>query len=142
MRRQPGGERIDPERIASAPFPFPYSIPPLRAVKAAGSVAGREAALAYFDGAAAAWFEEARNVADEEVLAAIAEEAGLDRASFSVAMADRAREAEVAADVDQARRLGVSAVPSLVLPDGDVVPGAQTEELYRSVFASLERGRG
>ena len=41
----PGGEEINPELPASRPFPYPYSMPNLRAVKAAefqGGMAAHE----------------------------------------------------------------------------------------------------
>ena len=44
-KRLPGGEEINPELPASRPFPYPYSMPNLRAVKAAefqGGMAAHE----------------------------------------------------------------------------------------------------
>lgn len=82
-KRLPGGEEINPELMWSRPFPYPYSMPPLMAVKAAEFQAGMEGHAKYFDRAQRAHLVECRNVADRDVLLDLAADVGLDMERFT-----------------------------------------------------------
>lgn len=72
-----------------------------------------------------AYWQESRDISDRAVLAGIAAQAGLDSAAFEVALDDPIYEDAVLADVDLARRYGLSGVPALVFQDKYLVSGAQ-----------------
>jgi predicted DsbA family dithiol-disulfide isomerase len=77
-----------------------------------------------------AFFEKGRDVGDVQVLADLAEQAGLDRAEAVEALsAGRFREA-VAADIEQARTYGINAVPFFVIDGRYGVSGAQAPETF------------
>ncbi len=88
----------------------------------------------------AAYFAEGEDIGDIEVLMRIAEGVGLDGAALSGALAngtyaDRRRAAE-----EEARRLGVTGVPTYFFADGPKVVGAQPLEYFRQVVAALAAG--
>lgn len=70
-------------------------------------------------------FTDGLHVGDHEVLADLAAEVGLDRAAALEALASGAFEADVMADLKQARELGISGVPFFVFDERYAVSGAQ-----------------
>jgi predicted DsbA family dithiol-disulfide isomerase len=84
----------------------------------------------------AAHFTEGLNLGDREVLARIGAEHGLDAATF---LGSEAGAAEVAADLQEAAELGVSSVPTFVIDGKYAVTGAQTADVFRQVFAEVDR---
>ena len=86
-----------------------------------------------------AYFLEAKNIEDKAVLGDIAESIGLVRDDFLYALDDADLEAEVLADIHQARMYELRGVPALVFENKYLIPGAQPyEELVRFV-EQLER---
>ncbi|MGI9395400.1 MAG: DsbA family oxidoreductase [Boseongicola sp.] len=86
------------------------------------------------------YFEEGKDIGDRKILLEIAEGAGLDRA-----MTDRLFETD--ADLDDvrardlhARNRGVTGVPTFVVANQHVVPGAQAPELWLRVIDELVEG--
>ncbi len=84
-----------------------------------------------------AYFEEGQDIGNREILLDIAEGAGLDRA-----MTERLFESD--ADLDDirardmhARNRGVTGVPTFVVANQHVVPGAQAPELWLRVIDEL-----
>jgi predicted DsbA family dithiol-disulfide isomerase len=77
-----------------------------------------------------AYFTDGRNVGSHDDLADLAAEAGLDRAGAAEALASGAFQAEVAADIDQARQYGISGVPFFVFGQKYAVSGAQPVEAF------------
>jgi predicted DsbA family dithiol-disulfide isomerase len=75
-----------------------------------------------------AYFEEARDVGDREVLLAIAESAGLVRAQAEARWADAAEARRVAELEDSMKALGISGVPTFILERKFGVSGAQPAE--------------
>ncbi|MGR3365653.1 MAG: DsbA family oxidoreductase [Maritimibacter harenae] len=84
-----------------------------------------------------AYFVDGRDIGDRAVLADIAEDAEMDRA-----MVERLFETEAdtddirARDID-AREKGVNAVPTFVIANQHVVPGAQPTDLWLNVIDEL-----
>lgn len=93
-----------------------------------------------------AHFEDGEVVDDRETLVRIATATGLDAARVEAALAgDPAGEAAadaVRADLDEARRLGVTGVPFFVANRAVAVSGAQTEDVFHALFdrASADAG--
>lgn len=86
-----------------------------------------------------AYFRDGRDIGDAATLAAIAGEAGMDAALAGRLLAsDADREAIIARDA-HARARGVNAVPTFVVANQYVLPGAQPVELWRRVMDEIAR---
>ncbi|HEX6785941.1 MAG TPA: DsbA family oxidoreductase [Acidimicrobiales bacterium] len=88
-----------------------------------------------------AYFTEGRNIGDPDVLAELAAEVGLDHDDVLGALGDGTGSAEVAAEIEQAHELGITAVPTYVFDRRWSVPGAQDPETFLRVLervAALE----
>jgi predicted DsbA family dithiol-disulfide isomerase len=82
----------------------------------------------------AAYFTEARNVADHAVLREVAVAAGLDPARVEEVLASREFEADVHADIAQAQAYGATGVPFFVIDSKYGVSGAQPTETFVQVL--------
>ncbi len=84
-----------------------------------------------------AYFIDGLDIGDPVVLADCAEQVGFDR-SRAVAFLDSDRgRAEVAAQIDRAGDLGISAVPTYVIDGRWAIPGAQDTETFVRVLRQL-----
>lgn len=115
--------------------PPSHSMPSSAAGKVAATF-GPEAARAFHHGAMRAYFTENRTISDRSVLLDIAAEAGIDRAEFQQRW--EANEATLIGEVinehNEAIGAGISAVPSLVVGERYLVPGAVDVADYRQVI--------
>jgi len=84
---------------------------------------GPEAFRAVHEALFFAFFTQGRNIGETDVLRAVAREAGLDDATFERALIEPAYEERLKDNVAEARRFGVSGVPSFVF-GRTVVTGA------------------
>ena len=82
----------------------------------------------------AAYFTEARNVADHAVLREVAVAAGLEPARVDEVLASREFEADVHADIEQAQAYGATGVPFFVIDQLYGVSGAQPTEVFTQVL--------
>lgn len=82
--------------------------------------------LALFD----AHFQQRRAMSDPQVLLDIAVAAGLDRAGAQAALADPALEEAVRAEEEHAFAMGITSVPTMLLNERFLIPGAQGPETY------------
>jgi len=82
----------------------------------------------------AAYFTDARNVADHGVLREVATGAGLDPARVDQVLASDRYAADVQADIDQANGFGAGGVPFFVIDGKYGVSGAQPAETFRQVL--------
>ena len=80
-----------------------------------------------------AYWQEAQDIGDRDVLAAIAESVGLDAVEFRVALEDPAFTQQVDADIQTARQYGLNGVPALVFEETYLVSGAQPVEVLQQV---------
>ncbi len=84
-----------------------------------------------------AFFREGRDIGDAAVLAALAESVGMNGAATARLLAsDADREDLIARDID-ARRKGVSSVPTFLVAQQYVLTGAQPPALWSQVIADL-----
>lgn len=83
-------------------------------------------ALALFE----AYFAHGRDIGDRDVLADIADAEGLDAAVIRRLLATDADAAEIRARDAASRARGVTAVPTFIIHNQHVVPGAQQPELW------------
>lgn len=88
----------------------------------------------------AAHWREGRDIADPEVLAGIAEGAGMDGAMVRRLLATDADRERVAVAEGYARQRGVSSVPTFIIADQYVVAGAQPATLWQNVIDELAGG--
>jgi len=84
-----------------------------------------------------AYFTKCLNPADHQILAAAAEEAGLDRAAaIEVLKSDRyAREVREAESIWQAR--GISGVPAIIINDRHLISGGQPAEVFEQAIRKI-----
>ncbi|OGG97286.1 MAG: hypothetical protein A2527_10655 [Candidatus Lambdaproteobacteria bacterium RIFOXYD2_FULL_50_16] len=117
--------QINLESMAKASFDFPYSLPPLLALKAIENQLGASGHWDYFELLQQAHLSEARNLNDPEVLIELAMGLGAKRKLFIEDMATPDTLELVEADLELARMYQVHAVPSLVVERGEwVISGA------------------
>ncbi len=88
---------------------------------------------AFHDAVFRAYWQDAQNIEDLEVLAGLATAVGLDRDQFLAALDDPQYQQAMLADVQQAFQYGLSGVPALVYNNKYLVSGAQPYELLAEV---------
>lgn len=115
--------------------PPSHSMPSAVAGKVAGSF-GPEAYRKFHHGAMKAYFTENRTISDRMVLLDIAEEAGIDRGEFDSRWEENEASMinEVIQEHNEAIGAGINAVPSLVVGERYLVPGAVEVADYRQVI--------
>jgi len=138
--RHPGGELIAVDLMRSRPFPYPFSMPGLLACKAAEFQGGQEAHWGMFDRVQRAHIVECRNIADPQVLRDCARGVGLDVTRWERDWRGEAVAQAVKADLEEAERRGIHAVPTVVFDDRSRLQGAVSEERYRSMIEALLAG--
>ena len=84
-----------------------------------------------------AYWAEARNIGDPDVLRALAVEAGLDGQEVDEVLAGDAYRDLVASSTAQANSIGIHAIPAFVLDRRLVVLGAQPREVFEQAFEQL-----
>jgi predicted DsbA family dithiol-disulfide isomerase len=83
----------------------------------------------------AAYWSEARDIGDLDVLVAIAAAAGLDPDKARAVIESDAYADQVRESTGAAQRVGVTGVPAWVIDDRVLVPGAQPHEIFDEVLA-------
>ena len=84
-----------------------------------------------------AYFEEARDIGDPEILMAIAESIGLDQEAARAALGDPALNTAVENLEAEAGRLGVAGVPFFIVNEAWAVSGAQPPETWREILGKI-----
>lgn len=84
-----------------------------------------------------AYWQEARDIGDPEVLADIAGAAGMDRAMVATLLAGDADRDTVNQREAHARQRGISSVPTFIIADRHAVSGAQPADLWRQVIEDV-----
>ena len=123
--------------------PPSHSVPALVAGKAAATF-GEEAFRRFHLGVMRAYFEENRTISDPQVLEAVAERAGIPVEEFRERLRTRGPEFEdeVFAEHAEAVSLGVTGIPSVVVDDAVLIPGAVGKDVYRQVISQRQELRG
>jgi predicted DsbA family dithiol-disulfide isomerase len=91
-----------------------------------------------------AYWQEALDIGDRDILVQLAREVGLESADFEAGLGDPLFEREVDADVEMARNFGLNGVPAIVFDNKYLVSGAQPPEVLRQVADQVlsERAQG
>lgn len=84
-----------------------------------------------------AYFTDGKNVADDEVLIASAERAGIDRSVAEAWIAGTDGDAEVRRDIIEAGDLGITAVPTFVIDGRWAIPGAQDVDVFERALRRM-----
>lgn len=84
-----------------------------------------------------AYFQKGEDIGDADVLAGIAEGAGMDRAMTERLLQGDADAADIQARDAHARSRGVSGVPTFIVAEQHAVPGAQPPETWLKVIDEL-----
>jgi predicted DsbA family dithiol-disulfide isomerase len=84
------------------------------------------------------YFEAGEDISDAGVLEAAAGEAGMDGAIVARLLEGDADRAEVSAEVEEFRAMGVTGVPTFVIGGRHVVSGAQPSNLWTRVTSEIE----
>ena len=88
-----------------------------------------------------AYFKQGRDIGDHDVLADIADMAGMD-AALVRRLLKTDEDAQNIRDRDaHARNMGVNSVPTFIVASQHAVPGAQSTELWRKVIGELRQQR-
>lgn len=85
-----------------------------------------------------AYFVEARDIGDVDVLADIADGIGLDAAVVRKLLQSDADMDDIQARDAHARQMGINSVPTFIVGQRHAVPGAQPPELWAKVIADLD----
>jgi predicted DsbA family dithiol-disulfide isomerase len=115
----------------------PFGIDSRPALIGAKYAESQEAGLAYHAAVMRAYWQEARNIGDRNVLADIAESVGLERDAYLAALDDPTYDAQVQADIDIAHTYGLSGVPALIFDNRYAVSGAQPADVLRRVINQI-----
>jgi predicted DsbA family dithiol-disulfide isomerase len=98
-------------------------------------IEGRQTLVA--DALFRAYWKEGRDIGDRDTLADIADGAGLDAAMVRRLLATDADADEVRARDAHARARGMTGVPTFIIADRHVVPGAQPSELWTQLIDEI-----
>jgi predicted DsbA family dithiol-disulfide isomerase len=85
-----------------------------------------------------AYWSEAADIGDEEVLLDLVAEAGLERANAEETLADGRYAARVQASTREANQHGINAIPAFVLGERLLLLGAQPEALFERAVERLQ----
>lgn len=107
----------------------------------AGEYAAEQGKAEAFDGRLyRAYFEDARNIADREVILGVAREVGLDPQAVSEAIDSPRYTLKLKNNAMIAHRYGIGGVPAFVI-ENLLLIGAQSEEVMRRVFERAFAGQ-
>ena len=84
-----------------------------------------------------AYFVDARDIGDAEVLADVADTVGMDASVVLRLLASDADRDDIQARDAHSRKMGITSVPTFIVAGQHAVPGAQPPELWARVIAEL-----
>ncbi len=131
--------RFNIDGMKQTDFPFPSSMKPLRAAKAALSVGGEAAYWDVFDALQAALFIQNQNIELDEVIRTAVKTTDVNFDEWQQHFAsDKTRQA-VEADLARADEYGLRGVPALVINRQQVISGALPTGQLRQMLEDLSR---
>jgi len=86
-----------------------------------------------------AYFVDARDIGDTEVLADIADSIEMDAAVVTRLLKSDVDTQDIRDRDDHSRKMGVNSVPTFIIANAHAVPGAQPPELWAQVIADLTK---
>ncbi len=131
--------RFNIDGMNNASFPFPSSIKPLKACKAAYCVGGDDAYWEVFDALQKGFFVESKNIGDEAVIEKIIKETKIDFDKWKNNFCDEQTITALEKDFHLANKYGIDSVPSLILNGTHLFSGAQPlEQIINAINAVSE----
>jgi predicted DsbA family dithiol-disulfide isomerase len=115
----------------------PNTLDAHRLIRHAGAQARQDAVV---EALFRAYFTTGRDIGDRAVLADIAAEAGLARDVVATYLASDADLAEVRAEDDFARQVGIHGVPCFIFERKYAISGAQPPDIFRQVIDKIASG--
>lgn len=91
----------------------------------------------YHDAVFAAQFQQQKNINDQQVLAELAQQIGLDHDQFLEALVARSYEQAVAQDLEEAYQIGIPSVPCFIVEDRKAF-GAQSYEALEKLLLGYD----
>jgi len=119
----------------------PNTLDAHRVIRWAASADGRNVQNAVAKRLFQFYFEEGRDVGDRAVLIEAARECGMDAALVETLLAADADVAEVKAEIDTARRMGVTGVPCYLIENRYAVMGAQDPETLADAIRQIAEAK-
>lgn len=134
-------------RAATEAANLPLNRPPLvpnthLAHEAAAYAAEHGQGDAFHRATLRAYFADARDIGQPEVLVAIGTGLGLDAEALRRALQERTYRERVYGELAQVRQFGVTAVPTFVFGPGLALSGAQPYEVFERAMAAVGYARG
>ncbi|MDV4145868.1 DsbA family protein [Shimia sp. FJ5] len=131
-------ELVNIDAMRNAPFDYPHGMIAAVGCKAAERIGGQAAHWDMFDHLQKAHLSEARNIADPKVVLDAARALGFEAAPFEAAFLDPGTAEAVEVDRQSARRLQVSAVPTLIIREtGARLVNGPRDDLAAQLRAAL-----
>ena len=130
---RPQMEQMARERYGLELNTGPFGIDSRPALVGAKFAEAQGVGEAFHDAVFRAYWQDAQNIEDLDVLAELATAVGLDRDQFLAALDDPHYQGAMLADVQQAFQFGLGGVPALVYNNKYLVSGAQPYELLAEV---------
>lgn len=96
-----------------------------------------EKQIAAVDALFQAYFVDARDIGDHDVLADIADAIGLDAAVVRKLLKSDADREDISKRDTHSRQMGISSVPTFIVAQQHAVPGAQPPEMWEKVITEL-----
>lgn len=85
-----------------------------------------------------AYFKDGRDIGNAEVLADLADSAGMDAAVVAKLLASESDVDNIQQRDEHSRQMGVNSVPTFIVANQHAVPGAQSADLWRQVMGELK----
>lgn len=131
--------RFNIDGMKKSTFPFPSSMKPLRAAKAAGIVGGEAAYWDVFDALQAALFMHSQNIELDEVIAGAVKSTDVDFDKWQQCYKSNEAVQAVEADLAKAHDYGLRGVPALVINGTQVLSGALPTEQLQARLEQIAR---
>ncbi|OIQ32057.1 MAG: polyketide biosynthesis protein [Alphaproteobacteria bacterium MedPE-SWcel] len=84
-----------------------------------------------------AYFVEGKDIGDHAVLADVADQAGMDRAVVQRLLSGDSDRQDIQDRDAHSRKMGVTSVPTFIVANQHVIPGAQPPELWTQIIADI-----
>jgi predicted DsbA family dithiol-disulfide isomerase len=135
---RPRFERMAREQYGLEVHSGPFGIDSRLALIADKYVETQGKGAAFHKAAMNAYWQEAQDISDINVLEEIAKNVGLNTEQFKRALQDPQFDAEVSADIQLAHEYRLNGVPALIFADKYLVSGAQPYELLKQVVERVQ----